>query len=687
MQGFTLSSGIGRIPNIQKFLGVECISRNLLLLGGDSCKTIYSWGHKPYSKAATHLARLFSKQHVRLEDGFVCSFGSKGRHRKYSLVIDKDGIYYDASSPSRLENILNDLDGDSWQLNDPAVVAEAQSLMQSLIANDISKYNIAADSGISANDELPFVLVVDQTFGDQSVRYGGMQGSDFADMLQHAVMRHGATEVKLKVHPDVLAGRKTSYLSDLARELGVELICGDIPLQKLGQCKAAYVGTSLYGFELLMRGVSVNCFGQPFYAGWGLTEDRKSIERRNKERTLTEVFIAAYLLYPQYIDPVTGDSSNLAEIIEHVIEQRRQSSRVGGDYHLLGITPWKRKYVNRYMMDGEYQHQYVSLQQLEALPVDAANDPPSVMVWGRAAPSSMSEQMLQRFQVARMEDGFVRSVGLGSNFTAPRSLIVDDLGIYFDASRPSRLEHFLQHRDCTKEEIERAQKLIALLTENRISKYTASDNEGLDKSFYADKQVILVVGQVHGDASLRYGTDKIDSNLKLLQQVRKNNPDAPIVYKPHPDVVSGNRNDGIDSYNEIADLCDHVETNLSIDVTLNLCDQVHTMTSLAGLEALLCGKHVVTYGKPFYAGWGLTDDLCQFERRGRKRSLAELVYICYIVYPGYLDIESGEFTSVEKTIKALVEERSRSSISMTATGLKKYVNIVRNIRKGLTYAA
>ena len=169
-----------------------------------------------------------------------------------------------------------------------------------------------------------------------------------------------------------------------------------------------------------------------------------------------------------------------------------------------------------------------------------------------------------------------------------------------------------------------------------------------------------------------------------MQQVRKNNPDATIVYKPHPDVVSGNRNDGIDSYNEIADLCDHVETNLSIDVTLNLCDQVHTMTSLAGLEALLCGKHVVTYGMPFYAGWGLTDDLCQFERRGRKRSLAELVYICYIVYPGYLDIESGEFTSVEKTIKALVEERSRSSISMTATGLKKYVNIVRNIRKGLT---
>ena len=267
MQGFTLSSGITRIPNIEKFLGVERISRNLLLLGSGSCKAIYSWGHKPYSKAATRMASLFSQQHVRLEDGFVCSFGSKGRSRKYSLVIDRDGIYYDANSPSRLENILNGLDADSWQLSDPAMNTDAAKLMQSLIANDISKYNVVVDSGISANDESPFVLVVDQTFGDQSVNYGGMQASDFTDMLQHALAHHDPSDVRVKVHPDVLAGIKQSYLSEQARELGVELISGDIPLRRLDQCKVAYVGTSLYGFELLMRGVSVNCFGQPFYVG------------------------------------------------------------------------------------------------------------------------------------------------------------------------------------------------------------------------------------------------------------------------------------------------------------------------------------------------------------------------------------------------------------------------------------
>jgi len=685
--GFTLSSGIGDIPNIEKFLGVEYLSRNPLRLFGGSCKAIYSWGHKPYSQWAAHLARLFNLQHIRLEDGFVCSYGSNGRRRKYSLVMDIDGIYYNSSSPSRLENILNNLDDESWQLSDPAVIAEANSLMQRLLDHDISKYNLFTESGISANDESSFVLVVDQTFGDQSVHYGGMKESDFVKMLEHAVEQNRTSKVWVKVHPDVLAGKKQSYLSQRARELKVELLCGDIPLQSLSKCKMAYVGTSLYGFEILMRGVPVSCYGQPFYAGWGLTVDRNPLQRRKIKRSLIEVFIAAYLLYPKYIDPVTTEICTLSETVEHIVEQQRQRLRVGGEYHMLGITPWKRKYVNRYMMHSDYQHRHVSLKQLEEYSRLAANDQPSVMVWGRAEATSASERLLDNFKVARMEDGFVRSVGLGSNFTAPRSLIVDDLGIYFDASRPSRLEFLLQNRDCTEDDIDRAKKLIALLLENRISKYTATDQEELDRSFYTDKRVHLVVGQVQGDASLRYGTDEINSNLKLLQRVRENNPDAVIVYKPHPDVVSGNRSDGIANYDEISGFCDRVEIGLAIDVALKLCEQVHTMTSLAGLEALLYGKDVVTYGMPFYAGWGLTDDFCTFERRSRTRSLAELVYICYIVYPSYLDIKSGEFTSVEKTIAALVEERAHSSGSMTATGLKKYANIVRNIRKGLSYAA
>ena len=695
MKGFTLSAGIGSIPNIEKFLGIAKLCRNPSVLRSKSCTGIYSWGHKPYSKIASRIAHVLDIQHTRLEDGFVCSFGRGGRNRKYSIVIDSVGIYYDATSPSRLENILNNLDKCSWQLEDSSYRANAEQVMKRLIDNRISKYNVLSDAEDSANDETPFALVVDQTVGDQSVRYGGMQQEDFDQMLKHAVSEHSAENVRVKVHPDVLAGRKQGYLSELASQLGVKVISSDIPPHRLRQCTAAYTGTSLYGFELLMHNVPVVCFGQSFYSGWGVTEDKKPIERRKVKRSLLEMFIAAYLIYPTYVDPVAGKASTLAATIDHIIEQRRQVKRVGGDYRLLGITPWKKRYVDRYMMATEYNHQYVSLKQLQELPSAAANEihsssaaeSPTIMVWGRAAADTAAEQLLDQHKVARMEDGFVRSVGLGSNFTAPRSLVVDDLGIYFDATKLSRLEYLLENRDCSVAEIGRAESLIELLLNNGISKYTSADCAISDISFYAGKRVLLVVGQVQGDASLRYGSEEIDSNIKLLQAVRANNPDSLIVYKPHPDVVSGNRSDGISNYRDIQSLCDHIETGLSIEITLNLCEQVHTMTSLAGLEALLCGKEVVTYGKPFYAGWGLTRDHCEFERRTRKRSLAELVYICYIEYPGYLDIESGEFTSVEKTIASIVEEREMQRHSITATGIKKYVNIVRNIKKGLTYAA
>lgn len=126
---------------------------------------------------------------------------------------------------------------------------------------------------------------------------------------------------------------------------------------------------------------------------------------------------------------------------------------------------------------------------------------------------------------------------------------------------------------------------------------------------------------------------------------------------------------------------------LPIDVVLQYCEEVHTISSLTGLEALLYNKHVVTYGRPFYAGWGLTTDRCNFARRSRKRTLNELIYISYIRYPAYLDISSGEHVNVEQTVEALLSEKRAATSPITEAGIKKYVNIVRNIKKGLTYAA
>jgi len=81
------------------------------------------------------------------------------------------------------------------------------------------------------------------------------------------------------------------------------------------------------------------------------------------------------------------------------------------------------------------------------------------------------------------------------------------------------------------------------------------------------------------------------------------------------------------------------------------------MTSLTGFEGLLYGKTVYTYGMPFYAGWGLTIDARECERRKRAVSLNELIVATYILYPRYISPKTKELTTVENVIKELQEQR------------------------------
>ena len=55
-----------------------------------------------------------------------------------------------------------------------------------------------------------------------------------------------------------------------------------------------------------MRHVPVICHGTPFYAGWGLTEDRFSCPRRTRKLTLNELVFGALITYPRYVDSNKG---------------------------------------------------------------------------------------------------------------------------------------------------------------------------------------------------------------------------------------------------------------------------------------------------------------------------------------------------------------------------------------------
>lgn len=257
--------------------------------------------------------------------------------------------------------------------------------------------------------------------------------------------------------------------------------------------------------------------------------------------------------------------------------------------------------------------------------------------------------------IYKVEDAFIRSVALGSAYAKPYSLVIDSRGIYFDPSSPSDLEYILQTYDFSSTLLHRAKLLRKDITTSRFSKYNHLEHSEIEIDREKYKKVILVVGQVEDDMSIKLGAFGLN-NQDLLEIVRKKNPEAYIIYKPHPDVLAGNRLGHISQ--EVTDSCaNEVQTNISIDSCIIVSDEIHTLTSGAGFDALLRGKKVFTYGMPFYAGWGLTTDYKTCSRRTRKICLDALVAATLILYPRYISPKTEQFCEAEQTLGELKEEQ------------------------------
>ena len=287
------------------------------------------------------------------------------------------------------------------------------------------------------------------------------------------------------------------------------------------------------------------------------------------------------------------------------------------------------------------------LSEHAALPAEG-----TLLVWGSAALPSVSPAL----RVVRVEDGFLRSVGLGADLTRPSSWVFDDTGIYYDATRPSALEKLLQRGERDAPQRERARALREAVVSAGLTKYNLPARAWRRPA--GAQRVVLACGQVETDASLRFGGTGIRSNLALVQAVRRACPDAWLVYKPHPDVVAGLRGRGADEA-RAAEFCDEVVTDAAAQQLLAEVDEVHVMTSLIGFEALLRGKTVVCHGAPFYAGWGLAREAQAHPRRARPLSLDSLVAATLIEYPVYLSRQDGRPCSPEQAVDELLALRAR----------------------------
>jgi len=299
----------------------------------------------------------------------------------------------------------------------------------------------------------------------------------------------------------------------------------------------------------------------------------------------------------------------------------------------LGFAFWKQDHVAPLLWGGSESVRFLR---------GTADLKPgkSIAVWRtKAGRDAIEELESNGTPLIEVEDGFLRSRGLGADCIPPLSITVDRLGAYFDPSQPSELEILLEKGDFDSEVVARARKLRQLVVEAGIGKY--EQGRDLLERPAGDRRHILVPGQVEDDRAVQLGGCGLVSNLELLKKVRGQAPEAYILYKPHPDVLAGHRRGAVPD-KACLQFADEIVGNASIGSLIEMVDEVHVNTSLAGFEALLRGKIVTTFGVPFYAGWGLTKDFGPVPfRRTAKRTLDELVAAVLLLYPRYLDPVTG----------------------------------------------
>ncbi|WP_440454491.1 capsular polysaccharide biosynthesis protein [Psychrobacter sp. ASPA161_9] len=412
--------------------------------------------------------------------------------------------------------------------------------------------------------------------------------------------------------------------------------------------------------------------------------------------TLEALFYSAYIDYSHYVDPATKQACDIDTAIEWLVTNRYWQARLEGNLTVYEFSRWKLPFVKAFVNLPRTTLFIKPKPRLKNLlhpdHFTVCYQQP-LLVWGLAKRQQIQKKLQSKLAkqpmsdiptIYCMEDGFIRSNGLGATLLAPLSVVIDKQGIYYDATQPSDLETLLRNCETlTSGQSARVRELQAKLLTQRVSKYNVgteidadiankvgSDNklnavsqkmQWMQDAKVSGKPRLLIVGQVEDDLSVQYCGSDIKTNRDLIKRVRRDNPDAYLIYKPHPDVEAGLRTGRVEA--ECLRQVQAVAYDTAMPDCLECIDEVHTISSLTGFEALLRGLKVTCYGLPFYAGWGLTTDIdAQLSPKSdylhrRKRdttlSLEQLLHCALIRYPLYRLPKGYGLAQVEQVIDYL----------------------------------
>ena len=337
----------------------------------------------------------------------------------------------------------------------------------------------------------------------------------------------------------------------------------------------------------------------------------------------------------------------------------------------VGFNDWKLGFISAYLPEfrtafapgsfGKFKGKR-NLRYLDP-------QPDAIYTWGYKTPPWLEKYAKKSgIPFTRIEDGFVRSAKLGASHTTPYSLVFDTQGMHYHSHAPNDLSDILENYNFKQDPklLSQASEARSLLIENQISKYNPPNFERPSAHYHVKtRKKVLVLGQVESDAAVKMGNPKGWSMVNMVRLAKLENPDADIFYRPHPEVYQGYqksifKNWQVESYAKI------IPPSVPYLKSLEGVDQVYTITSLSGLEALLRGIKVTVLGTPFYAGRGLTDDRAQSALEEglspRKLSLDELFAAVYLKYPKYLANLDNSFAGLKTTIIRILADKKYEGI-------------------------
>ncbi len=261
------------------------------------------------------------------------------------------------------------------------------------------------------------------------------------------------------------------------------------------------------------------------------------------------------------------------------------------------------------------------------------------------------------------EDGFLRSADTWANSKACDryrhgcSLVCDTRAFYYDATKASSIELMLNDQTLvlTESQLAEARRLICRIVSNKLTKY---NHQPIFKPEVGrrGKRKVLVVDQSYGDYAIRKGWADDSTFENMLATAVRENPDADILVKTHPDTLTGVKKgyyDGIAEHDNVF----RVTMPINPYSLMDIVDKVYVCSTQLGFEALMAGKEVHVFGMPFYAGWGLTIDAQTNPRRSNRRTLEEVFYIFYVLYTKWINPDTNKRCTIDESIDYLIRLR------------------------------